>query len=209
MSGEWREPTDKNKEKSGSDIRRKEFIMSFYWILGFAVGVVLVAIICSMGRRMQKKAGKKPADYDERQVAARGKCFQTAFFTLFSANVIMALLAVIFDGYAILEGPVPYLILIFLGATVFVTAAIRNDAYFRPGEASKGYTFIFGALGILNLIGGISHIVDGSMLDEAGRMDTGCMNLMAGLFLVITAAAILIKQVQDRKAAADDEGDAE
>lgn len=184
-----------------------EFIMSFYWILGFAVGVVVVAVIYAIMAKTRKKAGKPAADYDERQVAARGKCYKTAFFTLFGANVIMSLLAVIFDGYAILEGPMPYLLLIFLGATVFVTAAIKNDAYFRPGESSKGLTFIFVALGILNLIGGIRHIVDGSMLDEAGRMDTGCMNLIAGLFLVITAAALLLKKAADKKAEA--EGDAE
>lgn len=207
MSGERRESTDENKEKSGSDIRRKEFIMSFYWILGFTVGIALVAVISAIAAKKQKKAGKPTADYDERQVAARGKCYQTAFFTLFVANVIMALLAVIFDGYAILEGPIPYLILFFLGATVFILAAIKNDAYFRPGESSKGLTFLFGALGILNLIGGIRHIVDGSILDEAGRLDTGCMNLTAGLFLVITAAAILIKKAADKKA--DAEGDDE
>ena len=55
---------------------------SVAWYIGFAVGVLAVAIIGMVVRVVQKRRGVQRGDYDERQQVQRGAAAQHAYITL-------------------------------------------------------------------------------------------------------------------------------
>lgn len=174
--------------------------MSVFFAVGFGVGVGLVAAFCFGQKKKQEKNGIKEDGYDERQVAVRGKCYQAAFFTIFFSEVALSMVEAILEAPTFLQGSVPHMLLVFAGATVFACSAIINDAYFRPSDSSRGLVIVFSAVGLFNLIVAVKRIIDGDILNEAGRLDSTWYSLGAAIFLLMVAGTIIIKKAGDKKA---------
>lgn len=186
----------------------EEFIMSIFWISGFAVGLIFVAIACLLKSRKNTRQGKKDAEYDERQVAARGLCYQKAFFTLLIMLLVFAILTAIFESSPLLQGMFPIMFIAFTGIAVFVCTAIMNDAYFHVGDAQGLSLWLSLGMAVMNTAIGISHIIEGDFLDDAGRFGPGAINMMCGLLFVAVLIALLAKKQKDAKAETE-EDDAE
>ena len=56
--------------------------MSTAWAIGFIVGILIVAVACTVSMKLATKKGVKPSKFDERQLAARGQAFTLAYATL-------------------------------------------------------------------------------------------------------------------------------
>ena len=161
--------------------------MSIAFGIGLAVGfaVVLVTVV------LIKKKAMKGSEYDERQVAARGRAFRGGFVTFVLAEVVVFVIE-IFTGEPLVIG-VPGILgmlICLLAALVFVEVSIFSDAYFTPNKPMpKAWYVIMTLLGISFIV---KFFIDN---DDWYRI----MNLAAGLFIVIIMASLLVKKLISRK----------
>ena len=172
--------------------------MNTAWWIGFAVGIMIVAVVCAVVARMARRKGVGKGEYDERQQIARGRAFTWAYATLL---VYLAL-------WMILRGlEVPFFmesLSVAVGAllsiAVFVGYSVFHDAYFKASESPRAWIVIICAIGLLNTGIGLHHLLTGATLRE--RLYEN-MNLFVGLLLVATLAFIVIKRAMDRHSAED------
>ena len=161
--------------------------MSIYFGLGFVIGLLLVAIVCLV----LKKKNKDKCEYDERQIAARGKAFAGAFATFLGSECVVFLVEM-FTGEPLVIG-VPgilSIIIILLALLVFVEVSIFLDAYFAPNKTMpKAWYVIMTLLGIVLLM---KFFIDN---DYWYRY----MNLAAGIFVMVVMASILIKKLISKR----------
>ena len=161
--------------------------MSIYFGLGFVIGLALVAIVTLI----VKKTSKKKCEYDERQIAARGKAFCGGFVT-FACSELVVFIIEMFTGEPLVIGVpgVLSIIILLLGLLVFVEVSIFLDAYFAPNKPMpKAWYIIMTLLGITMLI---RFFLDN---DDWYRV----MNLAAGLFVLIVMGSLLVKKLISRK----------
>lgn len=98
------------------------------YVAGVLVGIGSAAVVIAVMAAVRKKQGQPKAEYDERQLAARGIAYRWAYMTL-----IFSLLAN--TGVETIWGPwakpgVAVWMMIFLSIGVFIVACVRKDAYF-------------------------------------------------------------------------------
>ena len=168
--------------------------MSTAWLIGFAVGIMMVAIVSTIIAKILRKKCAGKGEYDERQQIARGKAYTTAYATLLIYLVfwmILRSLEVPFftQGLSVALG-------MLLSIAVFVGYSIFHDAYFKASESPKTWIVIICACGLLNLIIGIGRLLRGASL--ADKINNN-MNLFVGLLLVATLVMLLIKRAMDRR----------
>ncbi len=165
--------------------------MSTAWILGFLVGILFVAVFCLVARHFAVKKGK-PREYDERQMAARGRGFAVAY------AVIMIWLALWFLANSL---SLPFfgentalLIGIFASIAVFVGYSIFHDAYFRTADRPRAWLAVLTAVCLMNLaIGARGAAAGGAPWYEN-------VNLLTGLMLLSILVCLLVKWMMDRRA---------
>ncbi len=56
--------------------------ISTSWAIGFVVGILLVALLCGVMVKMARRNGGGKGEFDERQLAARGKAYAMGYYTL-------------------------------------------------------------------------------------------------------------------------------
>ena len=167
--------------------------MTLAWGLGFVVGLVLVAIVVLI----IKKASKKKCEYDERQIAARGKAFCGGFATFICSELVVFIIE-IFTGEPLVIGVpgVLSIIILLLALLVFVEVSIFLDAYFAPNKKMpKAWYIITTLLGIILII---KFFLDN---DYWYRY----MNLACGIFVIIIMATLLVKKLISKKAEKEDD----
>ncbi|MBO4319147.1 MAG: hypothetical protein J5857_01605 [Treponema sp.] len=161
--------------------------MSIAFGIGLVVGlaVVLVTVV------LIKRKGMKGSEYDERQIAARGRAFRGGFITFVLAEVVVFIIE-IFTGEPLVIG-VPGILgmlICLLASLVFVEVSIFSDAYFTPNKSMpKAWYVIMTVLGISFIV---KFFLDN---DDWYRI----MNLAAGIFIVIIMASLLVKKLMSKK----------
>ena len=161
--------------------------MTLAWGIGFVVGLLAVTLALVI----YKKCKKGKCEYDERQVAARGRAFAGGFTTFVFSELVVFIIE-IFTGEPLVIGVpgVLSIIIILLALLVFVEVSIFLDAYFAPNKPMpKAWYIIMTLLGITMLI---RFFLDN---DDWYRV----MNLAAGLFVLIVMASLLVKKLISRK----------
>ena len=161
--------------------------MSIAFGIGLVVGLAVVLVTVVL---LKKKCGKK-SEYDERQVADRGRAFRGGFVTFVLAEVVVFVIE-IFTGEPLVIG-VPGILgmrICLLAALVFVEVSIFSDAYFTPNKPMpKAWYVIMTLLGISFIV---KFFIDN---DDWYRI----MNLAAGLFIVIIMASLLVKKLISKR----------
>lgn len=157
--------------------------MDFY-ILGVSMGLVFGGILLSFIYAKCKKAGDY--EYDERQIAGRGKAFQYGFYTTLVAEGACACA----DFANILPGKgLPWLVgALLLGIIAYALTAIHFDAYYGfRGRAERYY--IMGTCFMLAMILiGISNVSSGN----PNKVAFGIVSFeVAAVWLVIVVALLL------------------
>ena len=162
--------------------------MTLAWGLGFVVGLALVAIVTLI----VKKTSKKKCEYDERQIAARGKAFCGGFVTFVCSELVVFIIEM-FTGEPLVIGVpgVLSIIILLLGLLVFVEVSIFLDAYFAPNKPMpKAWYIITTLLGIIMLI---KFFLDN---DYWYRY----MNLACGIFVLVIMVSLFVKKLISKKA---------
>ena len=119
------------------------------YVAGVLVGIGSAAVVIAVMAAVRKKQGQPKAEYDERQLAARGIAYRWAYMTL-----IFSLLAN--TGVEAIWGPwakpgVAVWMMIFLSVGVFVVVCVRRDAYFAMAQDPKASLWLFGAVVVLQI----------------------------------------------------------
>lgn len=168
--------------------------MSTAWLIGFAVGIMLVAVVSAIIAKVVRGKCAGKGQYDERQQVARGKAYTVAYATLLFYLVfwmIMRSLEVPFfmQGLSVALG-------MLLSIAVFVGYSIFHDAYFKASESPKHWLIIICATGVFNLGLGAWRLIRETTVQ--GRLYEN-YNLFVGLLLVVTLILIVVKRALDRR----------
>ena len=164
--------------------------MDIAWIAGFIVGLMLVAIVTLVIRKMSGKPGK----YDERQQVARGKAFTAGYATL--AIYLAGWLCLSKLELLTFSGETMLMVGLLLSVAVVAGYSIFHDAYFRTSDRPKTWIIIFAGVTLLNLALGVDHWVQEATL-QAKLGDN--LNLLVAITTGVILVCVLIKQAMDRR----------
>ena len=168
--------------------------MNAEWIIGFLTGLLLVVVVSLIIRKVIRRRGGKPGEYDERQIAARGRAYAIAYYTLLiylALWLVLSLLELPFFSTtsALLPG-------MLISLTVFVCYSIFHDAYFRCSDKPTIWLWAICAAGLVNLAIGVARLFRGGALAE--RLGENA-NLMVGAMLLVVLGCSLVKLNLDRQ----------
>ena len=172
--------------------------MNTAWAIGFLVGILVVAIACAITMKLARKKGVKSTEFDERQVAARGRAFTLAYATLglyLAAWIVLNSLKLPFFATRL-----SVLIGLLLSVVVFAGYCIFSDAYFRTSDKPASWTGICGAIGLLNTGIGVWHAIDATTAQERWFENH---NLFVGIMILAVFVCLLVKRRMDRRSEAE------
>ena len=168
---------------------------SLAWYIGFAVGILAVALVGIIWRKVKKNRGETPGQYDERQQVQRGKAFQHAYLTL----LILLCFNGIASGAAELRWADPGVdsfLCLFVSVAVFVVECIRRDAYFTVSQTPRSGIAIFTLVTLCQVPATVMHAVDGDFIAD-GRLTLAVINPACMVLFAIVLVTILIKRRSD------------
>ena len=158
--------------------------------LGFAL---LVGVLIWIAAR----ANSKNCKYDERQIAAQGKAYKAGFVTFIGWEIVEFFIE-LFTGEPIMPFAPGTLrvIEILVCILVYLEVSIFTDAYFPTGKPfNKAWCFIMLFLGATYFL---------QFFTSKNKSEKVSV-LAVGIFIVITMASIIIKQIINKKAEAAEE----
>ena len=169
------------------------------YVAGVLVGIGSAAVVIAVMAAVRKKQGQPRAEYDERQLAARGIAYRWAFLTLMLSLAVNTGVEAIWGPWA--KPGVSAWMLIFLSIGVFIVACVRKDAYFAGAQDPKASLWLFGAVVVLQIPNIIITLRSGGFVED-GLLTWDALSPASGaLFLVLTVCAI----VRLRRQREDDE----
>lgn len=162
-----------------------------YYVLGILAGATLSVGLFFLIRALCKKAGD--CEYDERQMAGRGKAFRAGFFTMLAAGSVSACL----DLCGLLPGSAfPWSMgALLLGVAVFAVTAIHYDAYIGFKSNPRRY-YIMGACFIAAMVcNGILNIRNA----DPDKIAFGILNFQVAAIWVVIVIALLARQARGKE----------
>lgn len=171
-----------------------------FWIAGFIVGFLTVAVVGAIVSFIYKKKNndKAPAKYDERQVLARGKAFSRAFFTSLIYMAACAIADVMEIKWAELN--VQMFLGIFVAIMVFALTCIFNDAYFTADNQKNYSIVLFGVVIACNLFVVIDNLINGESVLSNGILNRSSINVIVVVVFTVILISLIIKKIMDKKA---------
>ena len=164
-----------------------------FYILGFVVGITDVVALMFIKKFTCKT---KRNDFDERQQVARGKAFQTGFFTCV-ASISIAMIFVAFLGESLTTKNFIFILISILMISILSTTIqlIWTDSYISFRNKPTSNMVLFFALSILQI-----------SLFFLGNDDfTSYPALFVGIGLGIIGINMAIKILYDKKHIGEDE----
>ena len=152
--------------------------------IGFALLVGLIIWIVA-------KVSNKNCKYDERQIAAQGKAYKAGFVTFIGWEIVEFFIE-LFTGEPLMPfAPGTLKVLEMLVCIlVYLEVSIFTDAYFPAGKPfNKSWCFIMIFLGATYFL----------QFFTAKNKNEKVSVLAVGIFIVITMASIIIKQIINKK----------
>ena len=164
--------------------------------LEFAATAIFVAVlffIVYLGIRSKRATPQ----FDERQIAARGKAFEVGFYTFAVCNAALAI-ADIFDIHWAASTAIEAFLTILIATGAFSVTAIIKDAYFGFNENSRSSIGLLALVAVINLIAGMGSVISGEeSLLENGKAGHAVLNLaITVLFAVVIIASFAHKRKQ-------------
>ena len=169
---------------------------SISYYAGFAVGLLVVMILCIALKRRALRSGKTPGEYDERQLAQRGIAFQRAYVTLLVLLLGNGILTGVLDRPWAQPGVETFLLAL-TSVAVFVVECVRRDAYFTVAQTPKRYLWIIGAVVACQIPATVLHAVEGTFVEE-GLLTIDVLAPAVMVLFAIVLAVLLVKQRSDK-----------
>lgn len=172
--------------------------MSLAYVLGFATGIGVVAVMgIIINHLYKKKFGRKKNEYDERQEALRGKAYKAAFFTLMG---YLAINGIICQGFGIewAESFTEAFIGICISVIIFAIICIKDDAYFSISEKPGTYLILFAVIGLLNIGICLFNFIKHESFITDGLLNEKAVNLSSGIMFFILDIVLVVKMLDDK-----------
>ena len=139
-------------------------------------------------------------DFDERQIAERGRAFRNAYLTMAAAMTVMFFINDVMEMY-LFDGSAFYMMPTVLSLAVFICTAVIKDAFAGYSGINNAVPAIFGFLGLFLTAGSIIEIVrDRVIFDINGHLDDCFTHLFCGLCYLAVGITYIIKKISDKKA---------
>ena len=170
---------------------------SISYYAGFAVGILVVAVVIAFIKRRALKRGETPGEYDERQMANRGIAFQRAYITL----LVLLLCNGLITGIAGVQWGQPSVeafVCAMVSVAVFVISCIWRDAYFTANQTPKRYLWIIGAVVACQIPATVMHAVEGTFVED-GLLTIDIMAPCVLVLFAIVLVTLLVKMQRDKR----------
>lgn len=155
-------------------------------VIGCAVAFLIFFLFLFFITR--KKKNDKNAEYDERQIAARGKAFRAGFFSMMLYFAwFMVVSTFEFELISRYNVPIIFAGIVF-GTGVFAVMAIKNDAYLKLHEKRSTQLTVLILITVVNAVSGIVNFINDA------KSGVFLMNALCALLGIVILAAILIHQ---------------
>ncbi len=173
------------------------FKLGIVFAIAFVIIFILVRVI------IKKEPEKK--HYDEMQLQYRNKAYKIGFFStwclLFLAMVVEGLFGEFIKSY--ISQQMIYLIVVFVGFSIFAVYSIINDAFFRVNEKKRNYILLCSTALFVSVSGLVSCIKEKRFLmDGKMGMTNGGVQLVILCAFSVILISIIIKSTKERKAKA-------
>lgn len=174
-----------------------------YYISTIA-GLLLVAVIFAVIAFIKKKSGKgQEAQYDVRQMLARGQAYRIGFFTMMAYFLLYGIADGL--GFVWCESFIGCFIGIMMGAVAFALTAIRKDAYHALNEKPGNFYLVSGLVIGANVLAFIAAYCEGSLIVDGKLTKDAAGSLVGVLWLVILITQLVHNRKLKKQAAAEDE----
>lgn len=166
-------------------------------ILGFIVGICVVALLLwAMSRRLNTDGSTK-TEYDERQKAARGVGYMYGFYTLMAYFAILIAVDCM-EVTLPVSNTIIYFTGIVVSGLVLTWYCIMHDAYWGMNNNVSFYTRFLLGVGGINLVYAIIEMVNGKMIVD-GILQNTFINFECGILIAGIGIMLFIKSRKDRK----------
>ncbi len=164
--------------------------------LDFAISAAFVVILfftIYLGIRSKRAAPQ----FDERQIAARGKAFEAGFCTFIICNAVLAI-ADTFDIHWATSTAIEIFLTILISIGAFSVTAIIKDAYLGFNENHRSSIGLLALVAVINLIVGMGSIISGeeSFLENGKAGHTVLNFAITVLFAVVIITNLAHKKRQ-------------
>lgn len=165
-----------------------------FWF--FFILIILIApliIICAVVGAKDESRGK----FDERQLAAQGTCYKTAYFTMMGYYVLYFCVGIVKPELMDFMGIVGAISGVIISGGVFSVLCIIKDAYIPPKASAKANLIVEGVLMAVYIFNILVRLGDGFVKD--GRLNLTVVMLELVFFFGGIFAAQAIKYSSDKK----------
>ncbi|MBP5605587.1 MAG: hypothetical protein J6X60_08600 [Ruminiclostridium sp.] len=153
----------------------------------------------------KEKTGGMNNEYDERQIAARGKGYKVGFFTALIGFAVLILLDVAEISIPLMD-TAKYIILLFISLGTFVVYCIMKDAYVGLHTKCRSNIILWLIIMVFETYQAVRDIMEGEMVKDGMITDSVITIAMVILLLVITSAMLIRNsQIKKREAEEDEE----
>ena len=174
----------------------------FYYI---CLGVILLTAIVLAGVfLLRKKLGRKmDAQYDERQMLARGQAYRAGFFTMAVYFVLFGVVSEL--GFVWCEIFIGCFIGFVLGVLVFALTAICKDAYLALNQNMKQFYLVGGLFCVSGLLRVVTAILSDSLIVDGKLTREAVFPVMGVVWLVLLIAQLIHNRRLKTQALSEDE----
>ncbi|MBO6101103.1 MAG: hypothetical protein J6P07_07220 [Spirochaetaceae bacterium] len=167
------------------------------YALGIAAGFAAVIIVTVIISLIIKKLTGKKAEYDERQIAIRGKAYKVGCITY---AILLAASMLVHSNFELTVIPfyLEQTAIMLAGLGAFVCFAIWNDAYFCGNEKRKNWAVLILLASAANFA--VFFKTRENWFTPDGIMNSSWSNLFVSILTLIIAVNALLKIVADKKA---------
>ena len=176
--------------------------MTTTFLIGVIAGLVTVAIIFKIAGKFVGAHAFNSNDYDERQLLVRGNAYRYAFYTAIILMGIWMIIAEFISDLPVTTG-LALFIIILVSIDVYAVYSILNDAYFGVKYDKRRYFGFFLIIIAINLIGGISNIVNRDISIPFGLME--CANIAITVAFLPLVILLAIKTFGSKEDVEDEE----
>ena len=177
--------------------------MNIFALSGVAVGMMVGVIIIVALFKFANTNRAVKTEYDERQLVLRYKGYRVGFYTMLVYEIVMILLDI--GGIRIpAEAFVIHFGAVVAGCLGLSIHSIWNDVYWGLNNNRRRYLVVFAVLFLINAVPVVNAVSEGTMFKD-GKLSTASINLMVAILILVIGAVLLIKQLADRKAEANED----
>lgn len=167
------------------------------YTLGFAAGLITVIVVTVIIAMIIKKVTGKKAEYDERQLAIRGKAFKVGCLTYIIMLAASIILHTNFD-FAVMPFYLEQTLILLAGLGTFICYAIWKDAYFCVNQKKKQWTLAILLASAANFA--IFFKTRENWFTPEGLMNSSWNNLFVSIFTFAIVLNVCFKMLADKKA---------